>query len=63
MKRKSLCLHCEHLLAEPPYKTLHCTLGRHVLTINDPPLCRRYEPVQEPKSEPVSNAQLSLLPT
>ena len=44
--RKSLCLSCEHLTAKPPFDVLRCDLGRRILTLSDPRLCREHVPVQ-----------------
>ena len=48
-QKKSLCIRCKHLIAKPPFDALRCDLGKRVLTLNDPRLCREYKPVRHRK--------------
>jgi hypothetical protein len=50
-KQKSLCLHCQYIIAQPPYDALRCDLGKHVRTLNDPRLCHEYTPTQRRKAK------------
>lgn len=58
--RKSLCLRCQHLFRKPPNDVLRCALGKSIITISNPNVCRNYTPVEQSRTEVPNTEQLHL---
>jgi len=60
MKSKRLCLRCQNLTINPISQKISCSLGRKIVEISDPNLCRYYSPLKREKINKNTNSQADL---